>query len=220
MLDASPVLSAAALGVVAGLSVAVPVGPVAVLIVREGLVRGRRAGLAAAAGVASVDLTYAMVAVLLGAQVSRALDGWETWLRVGGAVVLAVVGLVGLVRWWRGRSAGVGTGPGAAASDEPGDGTVRAARVWARFVVITLLNPATALIFATVAVGLAGRLVAGPGALVAFALGAGTASLAWQCVLGLAGAWAGGRLGARGQHWSAPVGSGLVVLLAAWVAVA
>ncbi|CAM5785057.1 Lysine transporter LysE OS=Cellulomonas persica OX=76861 GN=CPE01_21410 PE=3 SV=1 [Cellulomonas persica] len=111
-------------------------------------------------------------------------------------------------------------GSGAAASDEAGDGTVRAARVWARFVVITLLNPATALIFATVAVGLAGRLVAGPGALVAFALGAGTASLAWQCVLGLAGAWAGGRLGARWQHWSAPVGSGLVVLLAAWVAVA
>ncbi|WP_447587159.1 LysE family transporter [Cellulomonas persica] len=126
MLDASPVLSAAALGVVAGLSVAVPVGPVAVLIVREGLVRGRRAGLAAAAGVASVNLTYAMVAVLLGAQVSRALDGWETWLRVGGAVVLAVVGLVGLARWWRGRSAGVGPGPGRPRPTRPA--TARCAR--------------------------------------------------------------------------------------------
>ncbi|MCR6704666.1 MAG: LysE family transporter [Cellulomonas sp.] len=219
MLATSPVLSAAALGVVAGLSVAVPVGPVAVLIVREGLVRGRRAGVAAAAGVATVDLTYAMLAVLLGAQVSRLLAGWEQGLRVGGAVVLALVGIVGLVRWWRSRGA---AGPDALAAgpDEPAGSSVRAARVWGRFVVITLLNPATALIFATVAVGLAGRLVAGPGALVAFAIGAGAASLAWQCVLGLAGAWAGGRLGARWQEWSAPVGSGLVVLLAAWVAVA
>ncbi len=222
MLNADAVLSAAALGVVAGLSVAVPVGPVAVLIVREGLVRGRRAGLSAAAGVASVDLAYALLAVLLGVQVSRALDGWQTWLRVGGALVLAVVGLVGLVRWWRARTPAGGSGPGVVTSgpDERAGGTVRAARVWARFVVITLLNPATALIFATVAVGLAGRLAAGSGALVAFALGAAAASLAWQCVLGLAGAWAGGRLGPRWQDWSAPIGSGLVVLLAAWVAVA
>lgn len=162
MLATSPVLSAAALGVVAGLSVAVPVGPVAVLIVREGLVRGRRAGVAAAAGVATVDLTYAMLAVLLGAQVSRLLAGWEQGLRVGGAVVLALVGIVGLVRWWRSRGA---AGPDALAAgpDEPAGSSVRAARVWGRFVVITLLNPATALIFATVAVGLAGRLVAGPG---------------------------------------------------------
>lgn len=219
MLDVSPALSAAALGVVAGLSVAVPVGPVAVLIVREGLVRGRRAGVAAAAGVATVDLTYAMVAVLVGAQVSRVLAGWETWLRVGGAAVLAVVGIVGLVRWWHGTSA-CGADVGTVGDDEPAPEPVRAARVWVRFVVITLLNPATALIFATVSVGLAGRLVAGAGTLVAFALGAGTASLAWQSVLGLAGAWAGGRLGTRWQDWSAPIGSGLVVLLAGWVALA
>ncbi|WP_157732589.1 hypothetical protein [Cellulomonas sp. PSBB021] len=99
MTDASSVTTAAVLGAVAGLSVAVPVGPVAVLIVREALVRGRSAGLAAAGGVASVDLAYAMVAVLLGTQVSRLLTGHEQWLRVGGRWCSASSG-------WRGSCAG------------------------------------------------------------------------------------------------------------------
>jgi len=213
MTVASTVTTAAVLGVVAGLSVAVPVGPVAVLIVREALVRGRSAGLAAAAGVATVDLAYAVLAVLLGTQVGRLLAGHEQWLRVGGAVVLGVVGLAGLVRWWSARRAG---------PDEPVDDPATAPgppggvlRVWARFVVVTVLNPATALIFATVATGLAGRLVAGTGTLVAFAVGAGAASLAWQSGLALAGAWAGGRMGPRWHAWSAPLGSALVVALAA-----
>ncbi|MCR6688911.1 LysE family transporter [Cellulomonas sp.] len=207
-------LAALALGVVAGLSVAVPVGPVAVLVVRESLVRGRPAGLAAAAGVATVDLAYAVLAVLLGAQVTRALSGHEDQLRVAGAAALAVVGLVGVVRWWAGRGAS-SIGP---AVREDGAADPRLVRVWARFVVVTVLNPATALIFATVATGLAGRLDVTPGVLVAFAAGAGAASLGWQCGLALAGAWAGGRLGARWHDWSAPAGSGLVVLLAGWVA--
>lgn len=212
MTDASSVTTAAVLGAVAGLSVAVPVGPVAVLIVREALVRGRSAGLAAAGGVASVDLAYAMVAVLLGTQVSRLLTGHEQWLRVGGAVVLGVVGVAGILRWWRTQHTAVVPVP----QDEPArevDGGVL--RVWARFFVVTALNPATALIFATVATGLAGRLVAGTGTLVAFAVGAGGASLAWQSGLALAGAWAGGRLGPRWHEWSAPLGSALVVVLAA-----
>lgn len=216
-MDASTVLTAAVLGVVAGLSVAVPVGPVAVLVIREGLVRGRSAGLAAAAGVATVDLTYAMLAVLLGTQVSRLLAGHEQWLRVGGAVVLGVVGVAGLVRWWRVRRT-----PAPApeeADDEPLATTGGVLRVWARFVVVTVLNPATALIFATVATGLAGRLVAGAGTLVAFAVGAGAASLVWQSGLALAGAWAGGRLGPRWHAWSAPLGSALVVALAAGMVV-
>lgn len=208
------VLAAFALGIVAGLSVAVPVGPVAVLVVRESLVGGRAAGLAAAAGVATVDLLYAVLAVLLGAQVTRMLSGHEDQLRVGGAAVLAAVGLAGVVRWWMGRGVR-GSGP-TAQEDRAAD--PRQVRVWARFVVVTLLNPATALIFATVATGLAGQLGADPGALVAFAVGAGTASLGWQCGLAVAGAWAGGRLGARWHEWSAPAGSGLVVLLAGWVA--
>ncbi|MBT0993925.1 LysE family translocator [Cellulomonas sp. DKR-3] len=209
--------TAALLGVVAGLAVAVPVGPVAVLVVREGMARGTRTGLAAGAGVATVDAGYAVLAVVAGVQVSRALAQHEAAVRTGGALVLAVVGLVGLARWWTTRSSShLAPGrPGAPGADGRG---ATAGATWARFTALTLLNPLTALVFASVAAGLGGRLAPGVVTSAAFVLGAAVASLTWQSVLALASAWLGGRVGSRWHGLTAPLGSVLVVLLAASVA--
>ncbi|NKY40114.1 hypothetical protein HGA02_11395, partial [Cellulomonas septica] len=53
------VTSALLLGALAGLAVAVPVGPIGVLLLREGVVHGTRVAIGAGLGVATVDLLYA-----------------------------------------------------------------------------------------------------------------------------------------------------------------
>ena len=57
-----------------GLTIAAPVGPIALLLVHIGLNHRLRAGLLAALGVAAADLTYAVVALTAGAALAAALS--------------------------------------------------------------------------------------------------------------------------------------------------
>ncbi|MDM7829798.1 LysE family transporter [Cellulomonas edaphi] len=199
--------NALALGALAGLAVAMPLGPVGVLLLRESLLAGRRRAVAAALGVATVDTVYALAAVLLGARVAAVESAADALRLVGGAALL-VIGAAGLVRWWRTRRDVVEVEQGAAGS------------AYLRFVGYTALNPATLLIFATVATGAVAQLGDGrPSAAVgaAFVVGVMTASAAWQVVLVVIGGLAGARLGPRLRAWVTPVGSALLVALAAWV---
>lgn len=204
------------LGALAGLAVAMPVGPVGVLLLREGLVRGTRVAVGAAAGIATVDLAYAVVAVALGGTVSRVVGAHEELVRAVAAVVLLVVGAAGVVGWWRARRSAVAP----AGEVDPAGG---AGRAYLRFVGLTAVNPLTALTFATVAVGLAASLSgagdepAGLGVGTAFVVGAGVASLAWQLVLAVASGWAAPRLSAGGRSWASLAGSVVVVAMAAVV---
>ena len=81
----------------AGLSVAMPVGPVGVLLLRSGLVDGVRVAVAAACGIATVDLLYAVVAVAVGTPVSRVVGEHAALVRGVSAAVLVAIGVVGLV---------------------------------------------------------------------------------------------------------------------------
>ncbi|WP_448631058.1 hypothetical protein [Cellulomonas soli] len=84
-------------GALAGLAVAVPVGPVGVLLLREGVVRGTRVAVGAALGVASVDAVYAVLAVVIGVPVGRAVEAHADVVRLTSAGVLLLVGAVGVV---------------------------------------------------------------------------------------------------------------------------
>ena len=66
-------LSAFLIGAAAGYGIAIPVGPIAVLIVRTGLRRGFRVAAAAGAGTATVDLVYATIALVVGGRGRGAL---------------------------------------------------------------------------------------------------------------------------------------------------
>lgn len=169
-------VAVAALGAGAGLAVAVPLGPVGLLILDRGLRGGRGAGLAAAAGVATVDLGYAIVAVTTAGATRMFIDAVR-----GPAAALGALLLVGLaVRGFRDRDAD---------HAEPAE-VVAAARPWATFVAfvgLTLVNPATILTFAGLAVGLSDRLVDATTRAV-FVSSVGLASLVWQVGLALAGA--------------------------------
>src|SRR2546426_11851405 len=58
------------LGMAAAYAIAIPVGPIAVLILRTGVRRGLRAAAAAGAGAATADLVFATIAMLFGAAAS------------------------------------------------------------------------------------------------------------------------------------------------------
>ena len=181
-----PISSALGAGVLAGLGIALPLGAIGVLIVREGVERGLRAAVPAALAVALVDFGYAVVAVVLGARVAQALSGWERLIQLAGALALAVVVVLGV----RSTLRSVRTPP----DQLPGRADPLPARnVFARFVALTAVNPMTAVYFVALTAGLSDQLVAG-GSGAAFAVGVLLGSAAWQLVLAVAGAAAGGRM--------------------------
>jgi arginine exporter protein ArgO len=201
---ADPLLPALAAGLLAGLGVALPLGAVGVLLLQEGMLRGRRSALLAAAGVATVDLGYAAAAVLAGGLVTRALTGHEREVRLTSALVLGGLAVAGLARAAPTRSAA------------PATARHTGGAFW-RFLALTAINPLTAVYFTVLATGLGERLRSGPSA-TAFVLGVFAASLAWQAVLAVAGAALGSRLPAGARTWTSAVGYAVVLVLAVGLA--
>lgn len=173
-------------GLAAGLGIALPLGAIGVLILREGVERGIRMAAVAAFAVATVDFAYALVAVVVGERVAQALAEVERIVQLVGAAALTVVVIVGVRDLLRGldEPAGVAELP------------VGYRSTFLRFVGLTAINPMTAVYFVALTAGLSQRL-AGPGAGTAFAIGVLLGSLAWQMVLALGGGLAGGRMSQR-----------------------
>ncbi|WP_062318104.1 LysE family transporter [Demequina maris] len=177
-------LTLAAAGFVAGLAVAMPLGAVGLLILRESMVQGLRSGLAAAAGVASVDLVYCAVAVGVGAYFVDALQPWMTTIGVVSGIVIIGVGVLLLRGALR---------PPATAGEAV---TGRPWHVYVRFVGLTALNPATVVYFLALAAVVTTVTTAAYGPAV-FVVAAGLASLLWQAGLAIVGAVIGARVSPR-----------------------
>ncbi|MET9961656.1 LysE family transporter [Streptomyces sp. NPDC006326] len=91
----SELLSPGLSGAVAGLGVAMPMGAMSVLLLQEAM-RHRRTAVAAAAGVAAVDLGYAVLATALGPWVAAHVAPVEAWIRLTAAAVLLTLAARGL----------------------------------------------------------------------------------------------------------------------------
>lgn len=194
-------------GAIAGLAIAIPVGAIAVLIVELGIRRGFAAGAAAGLGAASADGLYASLAVLAGSSIAATLAPIEGLLRIVAAGVLLGVALRQVV--------GVLLGPRGVPSSA--DVPVRPLPTYARFLAITLLNPATLVYFAALMIGRS-SLDDAPADRLAFALGAFLASACWQLILAGVGAIAHHRLPARFQAAVSLLGAGLIAWFALGVA--
>ncbi|WP_371502217.1 lysine transporter LysE [Kitasatospora sp. NBC_00374] len=196
-------MTTAAEGAAAGLGVAVPVGAIGVLLLREGG-RGWRPAASAATAVAVVDMLYAAVAVLVGPQVARLLAGTGGWVRLVSAALLGVIAVRGLLSL---RTAG----PAVTAGGPPAGGS--AARSFLRFGLLTAVNPATALYF-TALTAARGSSLSGGAAGAVFVAGVFLASLLWQQVVAAVGTFGVARLGARARQLSYALGYGVVAVLA------
>jgi threonine/homoserine/homoserine lactone efflux protein len=80
-------------GVVIGLSIAAPVGPIGVLCIRRSLADGRQIGLATGLGAATADAIYGAVAGFGLTVISKFLVGQRLWLSLAGGLFLCYLGV-------------------------------------------------------------------------------------------------------------------------------
>lgn len=198
----SPLASSFAAGALAGYGVAIPVGAISVLIIDAALRRGLAIGLSAGAGAATADGVYALVAALAGAAVAALVAPLGVELRVISVVVLAVIGVRGLLSL-RGRGA-----EAAATELSPSRrGT------YLTILGLTIINPMTVIYFTALILGLPAIGTGAPEKL-AFVAGAFLASLSWQSLLALVGSVAHRRLPARFRVFAGVLGDVIVLAFA------
>ena len=80
-------------GVLVGLVIAVPAGPVGILCIRRTIFNGRLAGFISGTGAATGDAIFGIIAAFGLTFVSDLLLDYQEWLRLGGAVFLLLVGM-------------------------------------------------------------------------------------------------------------------------------
>ena len=201
-------LQALLAGAVAGYAIAIPVGAIAVLIIHTGITDGLRHALAAGAGAASADAIYATLAVLAGLGLSSIIGPLETPLRIVGGALLMVIGARGLVSLRSARGSDTGRHVPRTAHS----------RTYLTVLGLTLLNPATVVYFAALAVGL--PFLSGLAERLAFAAAAFTASLSWQSLLAVFGATVGRGAGHRLHGPTVLLGNAIVLLIGALILLA
>ncbi|MGD0688798.1 MAG: LysE family transporter [Candidatus Bathyarchaeia archaeon] len=195
-------------GVFAGYGIAIPVGPIAILILELGLRRGFRVALSAGAGAASADLIYATVAALAGTLLVSFLAPFAPILRVGSAI-----GLIALGAWllYHGRNRSGRT-------RKPRLRTTNCPQTYGMVLGLTLLNPVTVTYFTALILGMQGFSSSSVNAIL-FISGAFIASFSWQSFLASISGIAHKHLSAKLQLATFTVGNfviigfGVVILL-------
>ncbi len=81
-------------GFIIGLSLAVVVGPIAILCMQQTLVHGFYAGIACGLGVATADGLYGAIAGLGLSFITELLAAYQFWLQLGGGFLLCYLGIV------------------------------------------------------------------------------------------------------------------------------
>jgi threonine/homoserine/homoserine lactone efflux protein len=80
-------------GVIIGLSVAAPVGPMAILCMRRTLAQGRLAGFVSGLGIATADACYGAIAAFGLTSVANVLVDQSSWIRILGGAFLVYLGI-------------------------------------------------------------------------------------------------------------------------------
>jgi threonine/homoserine/homoserine lactone efflux protein len=174
-----------AIGFAAGLALAIPVGPMALLLVSTTIERGWRHGAVGALGMAVVDGCYAAVVFFVGASIAGFLNDWHLALGLIGAAILLSLSIQLLI-----RSIRVFSSDERLEAQTPVAGGL--ANTFAKFVSATIVNPATAFYFLAIAPSVSAlaskNLTLQPVAAgLIFAIAVLCGSLIWQESLALAG---------------------------------
>jgi threonine/homoserine/homoserine lactone efflux protein len=127
-------------GLMAGLAIAVPVGPVNVLCASRTLSKGRLSGLMSGLGAATADALYGAIAGFSITFLIEFLERQEFWIRVFGGILLVGIGIMYFRK------------PANALNPRNDDGSVHSD--FASTLLLTLTNPTTVLSFVAVLAGL------------------------------------------------------------------
>jgi threonine/homoserine/homoserine lactone efflux protein len=185
-------------GLLLGLSIAAPVGPIGVLCIRRTLSAGRGMGLASGLGAATADATYGAVAAFGLTVVSSFLLSQQMWLRLLGGAFLCYLG--------------VRTFLAAPATEAARAGSGGLAGAYVSTFFLTITNPLTILSFAAIFAGLGlGATGADAGAALGLVLGVFLGSALWWVVLSGAVSLLRARFDLLTMRW-VNRGSGLLIL--------
>jgi threonine/homoserine/homoserine lactone efflux protein len=163
-------LSPFAQGIIIGLTLAVPVGPISLLCIRRAIADGRLHGVVSGLGVATADSLYAAVAVLGLTVISGIILAQQVFFRVVAGIVLVAIGCRVFLS--------VPAEPGG--SDEH----VSFEKDYFSMLAVALANPLTILFFIIVLPGF-GIVLGGTSLTTSleFVLGIFTGSVAWWVIL-------------------------------------
>ena len=120
-----------------GVTIAAPVGPIALLLIHIGLNHRLSAALAAALGAALADLTYAVLALAAGSGVFALLHAHDRNIRLGSSLLLILLGF-----WLALRALRM-----PAASTDGAEKPKNRAPTLVQLYLLTLANPLTILLF-------------------------------------------------------------------------
>jgi threonine/homoserine/homoserine lactone efflux protein len=152
-------------GVIVGIVIALPVGPVGVLCVRRCLFEGARFGLAAGFGAATADAGFATIAGFGLTYLRDWLLHYQDWFGLVGGVFLLIFGLKALVMKRPGEP-------------EPLGGE-RLAGAFASTFVLTIVNPITLLSLAVIFAKVGAEAVSGFGDVSILVAGVFLGSMLW-----------------------------------------
>lgn len=197
-------------GFLAGLALAIPLGPMAILLISTTIKSGKSVGLFGALAMASVDFAYAAMVFAFGSALIGALNDWIWLMRVAGSMILVIVGIKIFLD---ARKASLKE------SLEVSNSNASRFRTYAKFFGLTILNPATAFYFVGITPSVAAMATASElvFAFLYFAGGVFIGSLVWQLTL----VWATGItakfLSVGIQRRVQYLGAGLIIALAIWL---
>lgn len=185
-------------GIVIGLAIAVPVGPIGALCVQRTLAEGRISGLVSGLGAATADTIYGFIAAFGVTVISGFLISHQTWLRIIGGAILFTLGLKTFLSRPRKQAA-------------PVSGNSLLTNFFSTFG-LTLTNPITILAFAAIFAALG--VVSGSQDLAALGmliLGVFFGSALWWLILSGGASLFRGWIGTHGMRWVNRI-SGIIIV--------
>lgn len=185
-------------GMLLGLAIAAPVGPIGVLCIRRTLTQGQAIGFVSGLGAATADVLYGCIAALGLTAISSQLVHHQRWLSLGGGLFLCYLGARTLLSRPAERPAAAGSHsfPGAFFST----------------LLLTLTNPMTVLSFTAIFAGLGvGRIEGGYTAAGMVVLGVFLGSAGWWLMLSAGVNLLRGKFDARALLWVNRI-SGIIIL--------
>ena len=175
-------------GIMLGVAIAAPVGPIGLLCIRRTLVHGWRAGFVSGLGAATADTFYGVLAAF-------GLTALASLQRPA-----AIIG--GFLLLWMGYAT-FNSLPERAA-------TVRTGNMYFSTLALTITNPATILTFLSLFAGVSGVTALAAGDAVALVSGVGLGSALWWLILAGGTAWLGRDISATSMQWINRV-SGIII---------
>jgi len=197
------------IGFLAGLALAIPLGPMAMLLIVTTLNKGRKVAGVATFAMASVDFSYAFLVFMLGDLVVSSLAQWLLPLRIAGSLLLIFVAVRIAISARKTQAEGIGAKE---------VNTKSALVTFGTFFGLTVINPATAFYFVGITPSLSA--ISGTNAWLdasSFAAGIFLGSIIWQWVLVLGSHLISKSINKKFQQRLQYVGAILIIGMAIWL---